>query len=890
MSTRDRRPEDFAAEIEAHIAHEAERLIEEGVPREEAWAAARRRFGNLTATRERFYESHRWMWLEQLWRDIAYAARSLRNSRVFALVAIASLALGIGANTAVFSLIDALMLKTLPVRDPQELRILTLVHNDRAVIRQYSGYDYRDDGGRRMTSSFSYEGFRRLQDAVDEFSTVIGYGTTLRGAVTAGGSTALAGLQTVSGNYFSALGVAPLLGRALVPADDRPEAPRVAMVTYRFWERRLGRDPEAAGSTIFVNRQPVTVAGVLPPAFQGLVPGSAVEVFVPLVMAPEIHEFFSLTRPDIWWVQAFARLRPGVSEAAAATHTRAALAPLIEQYAPGHASPEIVLEPGDMGVRFMRLVDGEYVAVVSVVAGLVLLICSVNLTNLLLGRGVARRREIAVRLSIGAGRWRVARQLLMESLLLCFTGGALGLAIAWPLLDVLVDFVGAAAWLDPQIDWRTLGFTAAASLLTALVFGTLPAWQATRVDLTPALKDGGAGGRHTSRSAASRVLVSAQVAISLVLVVGAALLARTLIQLNAVDLGFRPDHLLVFQSDPQTAGYKEDRLQDVLARMQDALAAIPGVTQASLSSPGLMLDVRSNPAFYIPGRSTGSNSDAYVMDCSASFLETVGIDLLAGRGLLPTDRAGSESVAVVNESFAREHFPAGDAVGGIFRLGTEEQPRSGPIRIVGIARDAHYTGVRDGVPATIYLPYTQVDGLYTMSFVMRTPLDPASLAPAVRQTITAIDPAIPVAEMRTEEAQIDLSTHREQLLAGLLTAFAALAALLAAIGLYGVLAYAVTRRTAEFGIRLALGATRGNVRRLVLRSSLVMIAAGLVVGLSGALAFTKVLDSYLFGVTARDAASFAVAAGVMLGVGMLAAWLPARRAARVDPLTALRHE
>jgi predicted permease len=889
---------DLERELRSHLELEAEERQEAGLPADQARYAAQRAFGNTTLVKEVTREMWGWIWLERCLQDLRYAVRVLRKAPAFTAVAVASLALGIGANTAVFSLLDAVLLKGLPVRDPAQLRILTWVHNDKVPVHSSSGYGTRDARtGQDISASFSYAAYRSLAASVPQFSALMGYSPN-QFTVTAGGASEYALGHFVSGNYFTGLGVQPLIGRPILPEDEAPGAPRIVVLTHRYWEKRFGLDAAVIGREIVVNQRPVTVAGVMPPNFQGLYPGAEVDLFVPLATVDEMGTaWYSKTHPDNWWVQIFGRLNPGVSDIETASAVRATLGVAIREYA-GNVSesaiPQVLLAPGAHGVGLFRDYWSTRLYILSVTSGLILLIACVNLANLLLARASGRRHEIAVRLSIGASRGRLLRQLFTESLLLGAAGGLLGLLLAKPLCRVLLRYAAGSGSLslDARLDARSLAFTFGLSLLTGVLFGLAPAWRNTRVELSPAMKSSAhnvtaSGGRMRI----GRILVSAQVALSVLLLVGAGLFVRTLASLSRVDLGFRPERLLTFQTDPSRNGYQGQRLADIYSRMREKIGAIPGVESVGMSQHGLIQGVVSNDDIFIPGRQLKpADSETYLLFCSDSFLKTMRIPVILGRDLLSGDGPASPLVAVVNETFAKRVFPGENPVGKTFLLG-EKHPDPHPIHIVGVAKDAHYNGVRASVAATSYIPYSQrLQGLRQMTFAIRTVLPPLSIAGAVRRAVADIDRSIPVAELRTEEAQIRDSLGAERLFAGLVGSFGALAALLAAIGLYGVLAYTVARRTAEIGIRIALGASRGNVQWLVLRESLVTVAVGILVGAPAALALTKLVKSMLFGVTPTDTVSFAVALLVMAVVTAIAAYVPARRASRVDPMVALRYE
>jgi len=525
-----------------------------------------------------------------------------------------------------------------------------------------------------------------------------------------------------------------------------------------------------------------------------------------------------------------------------------------------------------------------------------LLIACANLANLLMARGVARRREIAVRLSIGAGRGRLIRQLLTESFLLAGLGAGLGLTLAAPLAKLVLSVaVGSEADLiDTHLDWRALLFTAATALATALLFGLMPAVRATRVDLTPALKDGPGTLGSSPQLRVSRFLIAGQVALSTLLLVGAGVFVRTLVNLSSVDPGFQARQLLIFNVDGSRSGYEGDKLVGLYERIRERVAAIPGVRAATLSDIALISDSMSNSDLTIPGYKTknGRTATAYELHVGSRFLTTMKIPIVLGRDLDDRDGPKASNAAVVNETFARKYLAGQGPVGLAFYVGNEKNPRpQDQTMIVGVCKDAKYDKLKDETPPTVYLPYRQdPNGASGMTFELRTALPPMAIAGAVQRVVAEIDRNVPVAEMRTQEEQIRTSLGTERMFAGVVSSFGVIAALLAAIGLYGVMAYSVTRRTNEIGIRLALGAGRGDVQWMVLRESLWMVAAGLIVGIPAALALTQLLREALYGIKPNDPLSFVTASALMLVVAAVAAWIPARRATRVDPMRALRCE
>jgi len=859
-----------------------------------------RNFGNPTRVKEDLRDMWTFQGVETFWQDLRYAARMLWRSPLFTIVAVGSLAIGIGANTAIFSLVNAIMLKSLPVPDPQDLQLVLWTGDPRVPMKGRSGYSTRMHGI-RVESSFSYPMYEMLAGRMKDQYDLMGFA---RGQVTvlAGGESHYASALFTSGNMGTVFGVTPQRGRLISRDDDRVGAPPVALITHAYWERRFGLDANVVGRDVTMNGQRVTVVGVLPRGFTGLDPSHGNDFVLPISQIPAFGpKFYEMPNAERWWVQVLGRLRPGVS-AEAARLALASLMTQIDQSYPdkrerGKAPWRPVVEEGAGGIPLMRMQAETPMLVLGAVVGLVLLIACANIANLLLARGAARRREVAVRLSIGAGRWRLIRQFLTESLLLASAGAALGLVLAAPLARACLSLSAGndPLAITPTVDGRALLFTAVATVLTALLFGLAPALRATRVDLTPALKDGGNGSRGLGgHTRLSRMLVMSQVALCVLLLTGAGLFVRTLANLSNLNPGFNPKQLLIFSVDASRSGYEEARLTGLYERIRLKLGEIPGVQAVTLSSTTLVANSMNNTSVYLPGEKyvVGKERSAYNMHVGSNFLSVMGIPLREGRDIGERDTASSARVAIVNEAFVKEFFGGRGAIGMQFTTATpgREKPEP-PIEIVGVCGNAKYDSMKRETPATFYVPFLQdPTRMREATFEVRSAMPVGTLAGAVRAAVTEIDKNVPVAELRSQEEQIRMSLAMERMFASLVGGFGALAAMLAAIGLYGLMAYGVARRQAEIGIRLALGAGRMGVQWMVVRDSLVMAVVGLAVGVPSAWALSRLVKSLLYGVEPADPLSFAAAGAAMLAVAVAAAWLPARSAARVDPVKALRCE
>jgi predicted permease len=876
--------DDLEEEILSHLRMEEQENLESGMPPEEAHYAAMRRFGNVTLAQERSHEMWGWDSVETLLQDLRHGLRMLYKNPGFAAVAVLTLALGIGANSTMFSLIDAMLLRTLPVEKPHELVLLDTV-------------DERD-----QSYGFSYPLFEAVRD---HNQTLAGIFTFADGAmnVSIDGEAELApnGGQYVSSAYFSSLGVRAAAGRTFTAEDDQVSAPHaVAVISYGYWRQRFARDPAAVGKTIYLNGYPFTVIGVTPAQFFGISPGHSPDVTVPITMCPLLNqgqEGTWLRSRSAWWLPVMARLKPGVSPERATADLNVAL----QQYLGEDASQKtwhmrFVLEPGAWGSSARSKPQAwKALGILMALVGLVLLIACANIANLLLARGAARQKEIALRLSIGAGRWRLIRQLLTESLLLAAFGGAAGLALAlWgtQLLVKLLAQNGGPA-LDLYTNGRVLGFTAAVSLFTGLVFGLLPAFRATRIELTNALKEGGRPwSMNPIRNRLRSALVVSQIALSLVLLAVAALFTRSLDKLLRVDPGFRPEHVLVLSVDPTLIGYEGARLSKLYTNLLERLESTPGVLSASASHWGLLERGGWKNLVTVPGYvpRPEEETDSNLNPVGPHFFETTGIPILLGRDFSPRDSDSALKVAIVNEAFARDFFKGASPLGRTIGLGANQN--LGRFEIVGVVKDSKQNRLNERPVRVVYFPFALMPPamMGSMTLEVRADADPVAIARTVRKELLTVEKNLPIYGVKTLTRQVQDSMVDQRMAADLTLLFGSLALLLAAVGLYGVMSYSVSRRTNEMGIRMALGAQRGDVARLVLRDTMALVSVGVILGLAGALAAGRVVSSLLYGLASTDPIAISTATLILAAVAFIAGYLPARRATKVDPMVALRYE
>jgi predicted permease len=842
-------------------------------------------------------------------RDLRLAARMLLQEKGWTSVVVLSLALGIGANTALFSAINGLLLKKLPVSDPDSLvRLRYAGPNQVRTDIQIYGYTAPDARGRQIEPSFSYPmylQFRADNQSMSDLFACAPFGLV---NVVVNGQGDIATGFVSSGNYYQVLGVNARLGRTIVPDDDRPAASPVAVISHKYWMSRFGGSASVVGTAASVNNIPVTIVGVLPPDFSGVeqTVGNAPDISLPLSFEPQFNAGLNapparLMQPNFWWLEVMGRLKPGVTAAQVQGNlagvfqatARAGFDSYLASLSPEERSrptwqdrtqvPELLVDSGSRGIYDVTTTDVRAVTVLTAVVALVLLIVCANVANLLLSRATGRLKELSVRLALGATRARLVRQLLTESLLLAAIGGALGVIIGRWGQQLLP---GNAGQVSP-LDWRVLTFVIAVTTVAGVVFGIAPALRATRADVAGALKETSRS-VSPSRSLLGRWLVIAQVAISLILLVGAGLFLRTLHNLRQVDVGFNPRNVLLFRVNPTLNRYDSRKASALYDQIGESLRAIGGVRSVSWSNTSLMSGGGFTGGFFVQGRTypRGQRDVISSVSVSPTFFETMEIPIVAGRGITERDRQGAPRVAVINEAAARKYFPNESPIGRYFG-GTLEG--SGSVEIVGVLRDAKYNGVRDAAVPTRYTPFAQgFQG--TGTFEVRTAGDPLTTLGAVRDTVRKVDPTLPLTNVRTQLEELEGRFLQEKVFARAYTLFGGLALLVASIGLFGVMSYSVARRTNEIGIRMTLGARTRDVTSLVMRESLVLVAAGVAIGGGAASAASRLVASLLFGLTPNDPLAMTGAIVVMLLVSALAGYLPARRASKVDPMVALRCE
>jgi predicted permease len=836
-----------------------------------------------------------------LLQDLHFGLRQLRKGLGFTTVAVITLALGIGANTAIFSLLDAVLLRNLPVQEPRQL----------LLFGKGTWRGSMDELPNRSWQLFSYPFFREFRQKNQVFSDVAAISSILfgtHGRVADGTNLEKINVELVSGSYFNTLGVNPILGRTLNDADDlTPGKHPVAVASYSWWQRRFGKTPGIVGRTVTFGPTMYTVIGVAPPEFFGVIVGQAPDLWIPLAMQKEISPGWNGLEDKMFQsLYIVARQLPGVGIDQASANTNLLFKQILHTYIGPQPSQkqlddithaQIALTPAATGLSQLRHEFSSPLKILMAVVGLVLLVACANVANLLLARATARQREIAVRMSMGAARWRLFRQLLVESALLATAGAALGAWIAWWAMHLLLRMVSAGqetVQLRVSLDTQVLAFTTLIAMLTVLLFGAAPAFYAIRVNLIPSLKEGRGTTSTQPTSFLARGLIIGQVALSLILLVGAGLFLRSLANLGNVDTGFDKQNVLMCSIDSIGAGYKEDaHLESMMQRLEERVNALPGVRGSSFAFT-VFNQGGWTTHVVVPGRAPNEHDpDVDHNIVGSRYFDAMGLPIVLGRGFLTEDSLGSKRVAVINETMARTYFAGASPLGRTFTVnvgdGTPQIPEWQNIEIVGVVKNAKYMDLDERpMPAVLY-PHSQHVG-YRYYFITRYTGDKEAVSRAITQIASDIDPSLPLGEFTTLAQIVDDSVLNHRLIAQLCTFFGLLAVLLASIGIYGLMSYGVTRRTNEFGVRLALGADRRHVVWLVLRETAMLVATGLLLGLVTVPAISHFVVSLLFGLKPYDAVSIGSAVFALTAVALLAGYLPARRAAKVDPMVALRYE
>lgn len=907
-------------EMQFHLEKQVEANRAAGMSADEARRQALIAFGGVQQTREKVSEA-RWMHIPEIFlQDARYAWRLLTKSPLFTSIVIVTLAVGIGLNTAVFSLIDAVLFRALPVKNPEQLVLVRYHAKHRAKSHMHWVYGYcpQSRGESDVDGcSLSLPWFKAVHQS-NVFAGVAGFAGTDRLSLSGNGpATIINSAQFVSGEFFQTLGVEPLIGRTLLPEDDSANALPAVMLSYGYWKSAFGGTREAVGRTIRLNGLPFTIVGVANKQFDSLVPGGKVELYLPFSVRPRLISNWTPDQEDAgaWWIAIVGRLKPEIP----AQQAQAALTLLFRNETESGSKPlfqpaddpQIMLVPAQEGLDGGRKRTLQPLWVLMMAVGLVLLIACANIGGLLLSRATARTREIAVRLTLGARRSRLVSQLLMESLILALAGGALGLLIGrWSSRLLLAMSKSAEEGLafTPQLDLRVLAFTFAVSVLTAILFGLAPILRSLRVDLTPSLKSAtGAADLYSGRRhwySAGNALVVAQVTMAIVAMASAGLLVRTLRNLKSVDLGFDPNNVLVFSINPSLAGYKPTQIEGLYRDLQERFAALPGVSFVTYSWTSLLGRSEWDTDFHPPGTPDNAKADSDVFPVGPGFFAALRLPLKTGRDFNSLDfaiQAARDALppgkdvdpkspplpVIVNETFAKRFFHADNPLGQHLEesLPEDGKPRGPGWVIVGVAGDAKYDSLRRDIGPTMYMPWVG-----NGAFSIRSSTDPKQLVPAIREIINGRDSNLAMYRIATVSEEMEQQVFIEKLVAQLSSAFAVLAVLLACAGIYGLLSYEVTRRTREIGIRMAIGAQRAHVIGMIVRQGLVLAIVGALIGSAASLGASRLLQNLLYGVRAGDPLTLMLVALLVLFVGMLACFLPARRATKVNPLVALRYE
>ena len=911
VGRRDRLESAMQAELFHHLENLTEDLIRDGYAPDEAARRARIALGAMTVHKEAMRASLGLRWWDELGSDLRYATRMLRKSPGFTAIAAISLALAIGANTTIFSAAKQLLLERLAVEDAASLRLLTWMGpEDHVAVHHIHGDEARLPGGMKTSSVFPFPVYELLRARNQVLGDLLGFRETgMNATVHEQAQRVLA--EMVSGNYYGVLGVRPQLGRGIEPSDDQRAAQPVAVISDQFWDRAFSRSPTVLGEWMKLNDKPVRIVGVNPRGFSGaksVLETETPDVIVPLavqpILTPAADGRSGLVSPEQWWVNILGRAKPGVSDRTAQAALDTELSSIGRALLPvraGELIPSLVLRDGSRGLFEQRELFAEPLTVLMTLVSLVLLLACANIANLMLARGARRQREMSVRLALGAGRARILRQMLVESLLLASIGGAGGLVLGYfgrSILPQLTESGWQRHALGVHFDWVVAAFAAAITILTGIIFGMAPALAAARAELRDGLKEGAQTTTRRRKGLGGKTLVGFQIALSTLLVIGSGLFLRTFARLSAVEVGFRTDHLLLFEVNLPQNRYPAGKDIALHQRLEREFSAIAGVESVSPSEDAFLSGDSSGTDFLPAGEPFDHNKrqEENYGAVGTEFFQTMRIPIVEGRAFGPEDTANSPKVGVINQSLAKKRFPGQDALGKMFRTDTHDvdghvgSTSTDWIQIVGICKDTRYANLRDPGPPLFFLPYVQQQASGGLVYEIRTQARPEAILDQLRGVMQRVDPDLPLVNVRTEQQQVDADLMQERVFMTLTAGFGLLALALACVGIYGVMAYSVANRRNEIGIRMALGAQPGQVRGMILRESGWLAVAGILFGVGAALGLTRLLKAMLYGIAPDDPLTMGVAVLVLLLVALAASWIPAARAAGVQPMQALRHE
>jgi len=888
-----------AKEIESYIEIETDENIARGMSRQSAREAAVRKFGNSTLIREEIYRFNSIRVLEAIARDARHALRNLRANPAWTLVIVLSLALGIGANSALFAFINDMLIQKLPVQRPDEMVSLRWTGTSGMMSGTYMfGYAASQPEAGPTQTGFSFSVYKQLRSEAASVAELVTFAPLWPLRIVANGRPETAATQVVSGNFYSTLGVLPFQGRLIMPSDDVESADPVAVISYRYWQSRFGMDPTIVGSSVTIGGAPFQVVGITGPGVgnMGRAGQKAPDISIPLAMEPRVVPQF-LRRRDrpMAWLQIMGRLQPNATLPQLQARLGSVFQSAVEQTWSSYQSSlpqerrartsgrqdndlNLRVVPGNHGIYDVDPKDTRALPILAILFGMVLLIVCVNVANLSLSRTTARQREIAVRKAIGASAGQLIRQFLTESVVLAAIGGGVGLAVAsWCLTLFPVRY----GFEPAQMNWSVFGFSAAITLFTGVLSGLIPALRASRMDSAPAMRQGAAARSH-SRSWFGRPLLAIEVAMSLVLLIGAGLLLQTLRNLRTMDVGFNPKGLVLMTIHFKDAGIETLYRAIPDEQVRDLLAAVPGIRSVAFSDGAMPNGMSLSNDVRIPGRDSDSPSkSANSFTVHHSFFNTMEIPLRLGRTFTPEDTKGSTPVAVVNEAFSKTFFPNVNPIGSRFN----------DMEIIGVVANTKVNALRGELPPTFYMPYAQRSSEGEKWFSARTAADIATLLPSIRNAVQQFNPALEVSSATTQMDAMDLNyLTQERMLATASSVFGGLSLVISMIGLFGLVSYTVSARTKEIGIRIAVGAGQGHILYSVMRDTLLLAGIGVVFGLGATLAVTRFLASLLFGLSPNDTTTILLAVSLMILVSALAGYLPARRASRIDPLSAIRHE